>query len=288
MSSGGLSVARLARLREVMAGHVARGYVPGLVALVSRGDEVRVEALGTQAVDGAVPMRRDTIFRIASLTKPITVVAALILIEGCTIHLDNPVDRWLPELADRRVLRRLDGALDDTVPAQRPISVRDLLTMRMGLGHILEPASGFPIQQAIDAQQLLQGPPLPEGLPGPDEWIRRVGSLPLIAQPGERWLYDLGFDVLGVLIARATGQTLDTFFRERIFAPLGMEDTGFSVPAEKRERLADCYQSDPATGGLALYDGPGRAGGTSRPPSYPARAGSSRRWMITAPSIGCR
>lgn len=229
-----------------------RGYVPGLAALVSRGDEVRVEALGTQAVDGSVPMRRDTIFRIASKTKPITAVAALILIEECMIRLAEPVDRWLPELADRRILRRLDSPLDDIRPAQRPIGVRDLLTMRMGLGHILELTSVVPIQRAIDAQQLLQGPSLPEGLPGPDEWICRVRS-PLIAQPGERWLYDPGFDVLGVLIARAAGQALDTVFRERIFAPLGMENTGFGIPAEKRERLADRYRTDPATGGLFAY-----------------------------------
>jgi len=257
MSAGGFSTERLARLHAVMASHVERGYVPGLVTLVSRRGEEQVDAIGTQAVGGSAPMRRDTIFRIASMTKPITAVAALILIEECVIRLDEPVDRWLPELAERRVLRRLDGPLDDTVPAQRPISVRDLLTCRMGLGHILEATGDFPIQQAIDAQQLLQGSPLPEGLPGPDEWIRRVGTLPLVAQPGARWLYDLSLDVLGVLIARAADQSLDTFFRERIFAPLGMGDTGFSVPAENRARLADSYQTDHATGGLIFSDGAG-------------------------------
>lgn len=272
MGDGGLSTARLARLHEVMADYVTRGYVPGLVTLVSRGDEVQVDAIGTQTVGGSVPMRRDTIFRIASMTKSITAVAALILIEECKIRLDEPVDRWLPELADRRVLRRIDGPLDDTVPAQRPISVRDLLTLRMGLGHIMEPTDGYPIRRAIDEQQLLQGPPQPQALPGPDEWIRRVGTLPLLYQPGERWLYDLGLDVLGVLIARAAGQTLETFFRERIFAPLGMADTGFSVPEEQRTRLADSYQIDHATGGPTLYDG-AEASQWGQPPPFHSGSG---------------
>src|SRR3712207_3334239 len=129
MSTGGLSTTRLARMRDVMAGHVERGQVPGLVTLIGRRDAVHVEAIGAQAAGGD-PMRRDTIFRIASLTKPIAAVAAMILVEQCKLRLDDPVDPWLPELADRQVLRGLDSALDDTVPAQRPIALRDLLTFR--------------------------------------------------------------------------------------------------------------------------------------------------------------
>ena len=273
MTSGEFSTQRLDRIRTVMSGHVARGYVPGLVALVSRGDTVHVETIGTQAVGGAAPMARDTIVRIASMTKPIAAVAALILIEECVIRLDDPIDHWLPEMADRRVLRRPDGPLDEAVPADRPISVRDLLTLRMGLGHLLDVADDAPIQQALAARQLLQGPPLPEGLPGPDEWIGRVGSLPLVAQPGARWLYDLGFDVLGVLIARAAGQSLETFFRERIFAPLGMNDTGFSVSAGQRARLADCYQTDQTTGAIALYDGVGASQWNTMPAFQSAAGG---------------
>ena len=271
-ATGGFSTARLARMREVMAAHVARGYVPGLVTLVSRGEEIHVDTIGKQAVGGAVPMARDTIFRIASMTKPIAAVAALILVEECVIRLDDPVDRWLPELADRRVLRRPDGPLDDTVSAARPISVRDLLTLRMGLGHLLDVADDAPIQRALAARQLLQGPPLPEGLPGPDAWIGRVGSLPLVAQPGARWLYDLPIDVLGVLIARAAGRSLGDFFHERIFAPLGMKDTGFSVPPAARARLADSYQTDQATGGLALYDG-ADASQWHSPPTFESAGG---------------
>src|SRR6267142_2560334 len=126
-------------MHDVMAGHVARGDAPGIVTLVSRHGEVHVDAIGTKAAGGSEPMRRDTIFRITSMTKPITAVAAMILVEECTLRLDEPVDRLLPELADRRVLKRLDGPLDDTVPAQRPITLRDLLTFRMGFGQLLVP-----------------------------------------------------------------------------------------------------------------------------------------------------
>jgi CubicO group peptidase (beta-lactamase class C family) len=273
MSSGGLSTARLSRMHDTMAGHVERGDVPGIVTLVSRRGAVHVDAIGRQAVGGSDPMRRDTIFRIASLTKPIAAVAAMGLVEECTRRLDEPVDRLLPELADRRVLKWLEGPLDETVPAHRPISLRDLLTLRMGLGYLMVPSSAYPIQRAVNAQQILQGPPQPQTLPAPDEWLRRVATLPLMHQPGEQWMYDLGLDVLGVLIARAAGQPLETFLRERLFAPLGMQDTGFSVPAEKRERLATCYQTNPNTGALALYDVADDTSQWSRPPAFPSAAG---------------
>lgn len=129
MSAGGFSQARLARMQDVMVGYVERGQVPGLVTLVYRRDEVHVDALGTMTVGGGELMQRDTIFRIASMTKPITAVAAMILVEECRLRLDEPVDRLLPELADRSVLRRIDGPLDDTVAAHRPITVCDLLQL---------------------------------------------------------------------------------------------------------------------------------------------------------------
>ena len=150
MSTGGLSKARLGRMHDVMAGYVERGDVPGLVTLVSRRGEVHVDAIGTKAVGGSDPMRRDTIFRIASMTKPITAAATMILVEECKLRLDEPVDRLLPELADRKVLKRLDGPLDDTVPANRPITVRDLLTFRMGFGIVMAPPDTYPIQKAIE------------------------------------------------------------------------------------------------------------------------------------------
>src|SRR5215211_850385 len=134
LREGGLSEERLERLHEVMAGYVERGVVPGIVTLVSRGGDEDVAVVGTTAVGGDEPMTRDTIFRIASMSKPITAVAAMILVEECKLRLDEPVDRLLPELADRQVLKRLDGPIDDTVPANRPITVRDLLTFRLGFG----------------------------------------------------------------------------------------------------------------------------------------------------------
>jgi CubicO group peptidase (beta-lactamase class C family) len=271
MSTGGFSKARLSRMHDVMAGYVERGEVPGIVTLVSRRGEVHVEAVGALAVGGG-PVGRDTIFRIASLSKPVAAVAAMVLVEECRLRLDEPVDRLLPELAGRRVLKRLDGPLDDTVPARRPVTLRDLLTLRMGLGYVMEGAGAWPIQQAFQRQRILQGPPRPQTLPAPDEWIRRIGTLPLMVQPGERWLYDLGLDVLGVLIARAAGQPLETFLRERLFEPLGMKDTGFSVPAEKIDRFAASYQVHPETGALELYD-EAEGGEWSRPPAFPSAAG---------------
>jgi CubicO group peptidase (beta-lactamase class C family) len=269
MSTGGLSNARLGRMHDVMAGYVERGEVPGLVTLVSRRGEVHVDAIGMKAVEGLDPMRRDTIFRISSMTKPITAVATMILVEECKVRLDEPVDRLLPELAGRKVLKRLDGQLQDTVPANRPITMRDLLTFRMGFGQMMAPPDAYPILKAASELQIGMGPPAP---PAPDEWIRRLGTLPLMHQPGEKWMYDTGSDVLGVLIARASGQPLETFFRERLFEPIGMKDTGFSVPAPKLDRLATSYWTDPASGLLVVYD-EAVGGQWSREPAFPSGVG---------------
>jgi len=272
MSTGGLSKARLDRMHEVMAGHVERGEVPGVVTLISRRGEVHADAIGMKAVGGSDPIRRDTIFRIASMTKPITAAAAMILVEECKLRLDEPVDRLLPELADRRVLRRLDGPLGDTVPANRPISLRDLLTFRMGFGIVMAAPRTYPIQKAVNELLLFQGPPQPHTPPAPDEWLRRLGTLPLMHQPGERWMYHTGSDVLGVLIARASGQPFETFLRERLFEPLGMKDTGFSVAATKLDRLATSYWTNSATGALEVFDA-AKGGQWSRPPAFPSGGG---------------
>jgi CubicO group peptidase (beta-lactamase class C family) len=165
----------------------------------------------------------------------------MILVEECKLRLDEPVDALLPELAERQVLKRLDGPLDDTVPAKRPITVRDLLTFRMGFGQIMAPLDAYPILKAANELQIGMGPPNPSTMPAPDEWMRRLGSLPLMHQPGERWMYNTGSDVLGVLIARASGRELPTFLRERLFEPLEMRDTGFSVPEASLDRLATSY-----------------------------------------------
>src|SRR6266849_5582701 len=158
MSTGGLSKARLGRMHDVMAGHVARGQVPGLVTLVSRRGETHVDAIGMKAAGGRDPMRRDTIFRIASMTKPITAAAAMILVEECKLRLDDPVDSLLPELANRKVLRAIESPLDDTVPANRPITLRDLLTFRLGLGAVMAPPGRYPIQKAMADAGVAPGP----------------------------------------------------------------------------------------------------------------------------------
>ncbi len=272
MSTAGLSWARLARMHDVMAGYVERGDVPGLVTLVSRRGEVHVDVIGAQAFADPAPMQRDTIFRISSMTKPIIAVATMILVEECKLRLDDLVDRWLPELAERQVLKRLDGPLDETVPAKRPITVRDLLTFRMGFGQMMASPDAYPILLAANEQQIGMGPPNPSAMPAPDEWMRRLGQLPLMHQPGEKWMYNTGSDVLGVLIARASNQPLETFLRERIFEPLGMKDTSFSVPEAALDRLATSYRTDPTSGKLTVYDEP-RGGQWSRPPAFPSGAG---------------
>lgn len=249
----GMSTTRLARVHDVMAEHVEAGRLPGAVTLVRRRDDVLVDTVGATALGASTPMLRDTIFRIASLTKPLTAVAALILVEECRIRLDEPVARLLPELADPQVVRSLDGPLDETVPAHRGITVRDLLTFRMGTGF------DFAAPDSPAAQAVLG---LTGGFTGagsdhaPDEWIAELGKLPLLCQPGERWLYNTGSDVLGVLIERAAGQPFEAFLHERLLTPLGMRDTGFAVPQDELDRVATGYLTDPATGEFGEPSGP--------------------------------
>jgi len=269
-SASALSTARLRRLREVLSRHVESGDMPGLVALVARRGQVHVEAIGTTETGGSEPMRRDTIFRIASVTKQIAAAAAMTLIEECRLRLDDPVDGLLPELADRKVLTRIDAPLDDTVPAQRPITVRDLLTFLMGTGLVVAPPGQFPIQRALDEAGLSPGPAVTQV--EPDEWMKRLGSLPLAHQPGEKWMYHTGSDALGVLMARATGRPLPELLAERIFGPLGMPDTGFHVPAATLHRLAAAYQPDPQTGAPVLTDDP-RQSEWGHPPAFPSAGG---------------
>ena len=269
MSASGLSAARLRRLHEVLTRHVESGGMPGLVALLARRGEVHVEAIGTTEAGGSEPMRRDTIFRIASITKQIAAAAAMTLVEECRLGLDDPVDGLLPELADRRVLTRLDAPLGDTIPARRPITVRDLLTFVMGLGVIMAPPGQYPIQRAMAEADLEPGPESPPV--EPDEWMKRLGSVPLAFQPGEKWLYHTGSDVLGVLMARATGQPLAEVLAERVLGPLGMTDTGFNVPAASLHRLPGAYCPDPA-GTLVLTDDP-RDSLWGRPPAFPSAGG---------------
>jgi len=254
-------------LHEAMAARVERGEFPGIVTLVARGDEVSVDAIGVTAFGGDVPMRRDTVFRIASMTKPVLAVAALILAEDDVLDLEEPVVKLLPELAGQRVLARIDGPLDETVPLDRPVTIEDLLTFRMGSGLITEPMDPvWPIVAAGAQRQLVLGEPDPRTPHDPDEWVRLFGELPLMCQPGSRWQYNVGSLVLGVLLARAAGKPLGDLLRERIFEPLGMSDTGFWLPAEKAAQLPAHYVKGEERFGTG-------AEVWSSPPVFPSGAG---------------
>jgi CubicO group peptidase (beta-lactamase class C family) len=269
-------MSQLAKMHEGLAKHVERGLLPGLVTVLYRRGEVHIDTIGHKTVGLADPMQGDTIFRISSMTKPITAAAAMILVEEGKARLDEPVDDVLPELASRRVLRRIDGPLDDTVPAERPITLRDLLTFRMGFGLVWGPQDALPIQRAARELELgAFGPPRPLQPPPPDEWIRRFATLPLMHQPGDRWTYNTGSDLLGIFVARASNQTFDSFLEERIFEPLGMKDTSFSVPPPKLHRLASSYVAtdafEPDEGGTGLYDGV-LDSQWAKPPPFPSGA----------------
>jgi CubicO group peptidase (beta-lactamase class C family) len=263
--SSGFSTTAVDAIRVAAEAHVGDPLAPGLVALVARGDDVHVEALGSQTAGGP-PMARDTLFRIASTTKPITAAAALVLVQEGLLGLDEPIDRLIPELADRRVMRRIDGPLDDTVPAARSITTRDLLTFTFGFGMVPEmfrAAKPWPIVTATKELRLATlGPPDPAEQPDPDTWIGNFATLPLLAQPGERWMYNTAASVLGVLLARAAGEPIADVLDTRVFEPLGMRDTSFWT--SETDRLATAYLSKPD--GLVAWDAPD--GVWSRPPAF--------------------
>jgi CubicO group peptidase (beta-lactamase class C family) len=269
--SRGPARAPLARIDELLRDRAARREIAGAVGLIAHGDMVHVATAGVQDLASAVPMRRDTIFRIASMTKPVVAAAAMMLVDQGRIALDDAVERWLPELADRRVLRGIERPLDDTVPAARPITLRDLMTFTFGLGAVMAKPGSFPIQSAMSELGVAPGPEQ-VAMP-PDEYMRRIGTLPLMHQPGERWMYHTGADVLAVLIARIAGKPLDGVLHERILAPLGMCDTGFHVPEQALDRLATCYARDDA-GALQIWD-PAHGGRYARPPAFPSLLAST-------------
>jgi CubicO group peptidase (beta-lactamase class C family) len=259
-----LSTRTAEELRSAFQASIAGGYAAGLVALVGRGAQAEVIAAGTLARDGALPMQRDSIFRIASMTKPVTAAAALILIEEGKLRLDQAIEDFIPELGARMVLKRPDGPLDDLVPARRAITVEDLLTFRLGWGIVLAPPGATPLSRRIGELRLLGfGAPDPASPLTPDAWIERLATLPLMAQPGERFLYNTGSYALGVLIERAAGTPLADFLQERILAPLGMRDTGFFVLPAALHRLVSAYRR--GAGGLECYDGPPASAWASRP-----------------------
>jgi CubicO group peptidase (beta-lactamase class C family) len=255
-------------LRDLLEKHTGPGAAPGAVALVARGDRIEVAAVGSADAAGTTPMARDSIFRIASMTKPIVAAAAMMLVEDGLMALDDPVGTWLPEWAAPKVLRTPASPIDDVVPAARAVTVEDLLTFRAGIG--------FPADFSLPGVEplfgeLKQGPPQPQSVAAPDEWMAALSRIPLLHQPGEAWLYNTCSDILGVLIARVSGRSLPEFLAERLFEPLGMTDTGFVVPADKAHRFTGCYRADPEGGGLRLLDAPD--GQWSRMPAFPSGAG---------------
>jgi CubicO group peptidase (beta-lactamase class C family) len=267
--STGFDEAVLERIDGIVTRAVEDGQAPGVVAAVARGDAaLHVTTAGVMAVGGP-PMRRDTLFRISSMTKPITATAVLSMVDAGLLDLNRRVDELLPELANRRVLIRPDGPLDQTVPAQRPITVRDLLTFTWGFGMqgaMFVAEQPWPIVRAA-AHLHTFGPPEPAALPDPDTWMAGLGELPLLAQPGDRWLYQSGSQVLGVLAARVAGKPFDRVLSERVLGPLGMTDTHFFTA--NPGRLATAYaQRD---GSLLVTDPPD--GQWSRPPRFPDGGG---------------
>jgi CubicO group peptidase (beta-lactamase class C family) len=259
----GFSDAGLARLEAALRDEIARGAAPGLVAVLARGDETHIFAMGAIALTSDVPMRRDTLFRITSMTKPVTAAAMMMLVEEGRLALDEPVGRLAPELADLRVLTRIDGPLEDTVPAGRAMTIEDVMTFRLGWGVVF--GEGYPIMNAVAGLPGF-GMPDPRAPIDPDEWLRRLGQLPLMSQPGERWLYSTGSNVQGVLVARAAGQPLDRFVEDRLLRPLGMSDTAYWIEPESQAKATTAYACQ--AGKLALFDPP--HGMFSSKPAFPA------------------
>ncbi|MYU00970.1 MULTISPECIES: serine hydrolase domain-containing protein [unclassified Streptomyces] len=266
-------------LQDLLDTHTARGSAPGAVALVARGERrgqggrgerVEVAVAGSATLAGSTPMRRNSLFRLASVTKPIVAAAAMTLVEDGVIAPADPVAAWLPELASPLVVRTPRSPVDDVVSAVRPITVLDLLTFRAGYG--------FPSDFTLPAvaplfAELKQGPPRPQDVPGPDAWMAALSRIPLLHQPGDGWLYNTCSDILGVLVARAADRPLPAYLAERLFEPLGMADTGFSVAPGALDRFTGYYRAGEGSpaGGPELVDAPD--GQWSRPPAFPSGSG---------------
>lgn len=265
-SKSGFSIDRLRRLTARMQARVAAGDIAGVVTLVHRrGVEAHCDVIGWQDEESRTAMRRDTIFRIASMTKPVACVAALMLLEEGVLSLNDPIERWLPELANRRVLRDPLGDLSDTAPSPGPITVEHLMTHRPGFASQF--IDGGPVGREaaklhVGNGLLLQGDSV-------DDWLRRLGELPLVHAPGARMNYGFTTDVLGLLVGRASGLGFERFLQTRLFDPLGMNDTGFHVPPAKRDRLAAAYVTDPATSRRVIAD-PVEGTRWGEPPAVPS------------------
>jgi CubicO group peptidase (beta-lactamase class C family) len=239
----------MTRLQDLLQTAVSSGKVPGAAALLARGDNVEIAGVGA--------IETDSIVRIASITKPITAAAVMLLVEEGLVALGDPISRWLPELASPLVVRTPESAIDDVVAAARPITVEDVLSSRAGWG--------FPADFSLPAVvELFERLPVFGPKETPDEWLATLAKVPMLRQPGEAWLYNTCSDIQGVLIARASGQPLPDFVAERIFAPLGMTDTDFHVPPQKLDRLPVYYGPDLTSIEEGLW---------TAPPIFPSGAG---------------
>ena len=249
--AAGFSAQRIARLDSTFSDWVDNGWMNGAVALIARnGKIVYHKATGYNNLETKEPLVADGIFRIASQTKAITSVAVMMLWEEGKFQLDDPISKYIPAFANETVLDKFNAkdTTYTTVPAKRQATIRDLLTHTSGLGYA---QIGSPEANAIYAKHNITA-----GLyvddSGLDEAMKRLGSLPLMHQPGEKWTYGLNTDLLGYLVEIWSGMSLDEFFSKRIFVPLGMHDTYFNVPEAKADRLVNFYQEDST--GLKVQD----------------------------------
>ena len=239
----------MADLLNLLETELGTGEAPGAAALVARGDELEIAGVGD--------MGPGSIVRIASITKPITAAAVMLLVDDDVVALDDPIARWLPELASPHVVRTPESPIDDVVPAARPITVEDLLTFRAGWG--------FPSDFSFPAvDELFQKLPVFGTRETPDQWLETLAGVPMLRQPGEAWLYNTCSDLQGVLVARVAGRPLPEFLAERLFDPLGMTDTGFHVPAEQLDRLPAYRAGQPPVVDATLW---------TVPPVFPSGAG---------------
>ena len=249
----GFSVGRLARITDWMQGYLEAGRLPGAITLVARRGEVAyLEVMGFGDVEADRPLAEDTIFRIYSMTKPVTAVAVMMLYEEGLFRLSDPVSAYLPEFTDMQVWRSGEGAAMICEPARSPITIGHLLTHTAGLTYGFN--TGNPVAELYLAERL-DFDPQDGPLAGR---VERIAAMPLVAHPGERWIYSVSFDVLGWLVEFLSGHGFDRFLHERIFAPLGMVDTGFELPASKADRFAALYEAT-EDDGMKLVEGPGES-----------------------------
>jgi CubicO group peptidase (beta-lactamase class C family) len=261
------------RIASAIGALVDAGALAGAATIVWRGGKVtQTTGVGWRDMEAGLPIERDTLFRIASMTKPITSTAALMLFEEGRFALDDPITRWAPEFAEMRVLCSPTGPLEQAVPAERPLTFEDLLTHRSGLTY-----GNLQTGPIANAYKEALGGDIDSEV-APDEWIARLAALPLIDQPGAAFHYGRSTDLLGLLIARMEDAPLGDVLERRIFGPLGMKNTGFAVPREKRGRRAGTYGFDETGRLTARCTFPGDAALPERPEDMAYVSGGQGLW----------